>query len=280
MGKPAARIGDKHVCLMVAPGGVPHEGGPITGPGSSTVFIEGVSAAVAGDNCMCVGAMDTIISGSGSVYIGGKPAARKGEQCTHGGNVLSGSGTVFIGGRTVRIAIEIKNPEFVEPSAEQKAILIEQAIKDCIVLLEKKLALMECGDEKTMLAFKKWFGSDDQGAVKKILDRIRKALNVSKTLKIDNFSVIINEKDRMGQYANSYPNDPEYRILLGDRFWEEDIPNKKTKSSVIIHELSHFNEVGATEDVIYGHERCLILANDHPHLAMQNAESFECFIIA
>ncbi|WP_207515221.1 M35 family metallo-endopeptidase [Longitalea luteola] len=264
---------------MVAPGGVPHEGGPITGPGSSTVFIEGVAAAVAGDNCMCVGAMDTIISGSGSVYIGGKPAARNGEQCAHGGNVLSGSGTVFIGGRTVRITFEIKTPEFVEPSAEQKAILIEQAIKDCIVLLEKKLALMECGDEKTMLAFKKWFGRNDAGAVYKILDRIRKALEVSKGLTVNNFKELVDEKEKREIFAISYQNDKEYRIMTGIAFWKAEAIGKDSRAGAIAHELSHFESVGSTEDVIYGEKDCLKLAASDPEGALNNASTFELFIV-
>ncbi|WP_240348441.1 M35 family metallo-endopeptidase [Longitalea arenae] len=264
---------------MVSPGGVPHEGGPVIGPGCSTVLIEGMSAAVAGDTCTCVGALDTILSGSASVFIGGKPAARKGDKCAHGGAVSFGSGTVFIGGRMISIRIEIESEEFVEPSEEEKARLIEQAIKDCIVLLERKLVLMENNDPATMAAFKKWFGRDDEEAVEKILTMTRRALKVGRTLTIDNFSVIINEKNRMNEYANSYPEDPDYSILLGDRFWEDEISNEKTKASIIIHELSHFKAIGATEDVIYGQERCLKLASTHSHLACKNAESYEYFII-
>ncbi len=45
---------------------------------------------------------DKIITGSASVYIGGKPAARLGDLCAHGGKVTIGSGTVFIGGDSIR----------------------------------------------------------------------------------------------------------------------------------------------------------------------------------
>lgn len=98
MSKPAARIGDMHVCPMVTPGlpPVPHVGGPITGPGMPTVLIGGVPAAVMGDMCTCVGPPDTIVLGSTGVFIGGKPAARMGDQCVHGGAITVGFPTVLI----------------------------------------------------------------------------------------------------------------------------------------------------------------------------------------
>ena len=99
MGKPAARIGDMHMCPMVTPGlpPVPHVGGPITGPGCPTVLIGGMPAAVMGDMCVCVGPPDTIILGSTGVFFGGKPAARMGDQCAHGGAITIGCPTVLIG---------------------------------------------------------------------------------------------------------------------------------------------------------------------------------------
>lgn len=99
MSKPAARIGDMHVCPMVTPGlpPVPHVGGPIMGPGVPNVLIGGVPAAVMGDMCTCVGPPDTIVLGSTGVFIGGKPAARMGDQCVHGGAITVGFPTVLIG---------------------------------------------------------------------------------------------------------------------------------------------------------------------------------------
>lgn len=99
MGKPAARIGDMHVCPMVTPGvpPIPHVGGPIVGPGCPTVLIGGMPAATMGDMCTCVGPPDTIVLGSVGVFIGGKPAARMGDQCAHGGAIVLGLPTVLIG---------------------------------------------------------------------------------------------------------------------------------------------------------------------------------------
>jgi len=99
MSKPAARIGDMHVCPMVTPGTppVPHVGGPITGPGVATVLIGGMPAAVMGDMCVCTGPPDTIILGSTGVLVGNKPVARMGDMCSHGGSIVVGCPTVLIG---------------------------------------------------------------------------------------------------------------------------------------------------------------------------------------
>jgi hypothetical protein len=50
-----------------------------------------------GDMCTCVGPPDTIILGSVGVMIGGKPAARMGDSCAHGGTIVLGCPTVLIG---------------------------------------------------------------------------------------------------------------------------------------------------------------------------------------
>jgi uncharacterized Zn-binding protein involved in type VI secretion len=99
MSKPAARIGDMHVCPMVTPGlpPIPHVGGPITGPGVPTVLIGNMPAAVLGDMCTCVGPPASIILGSTGVLIGNKPAARMGDMTAHGGSIVIGCPTVLIG---------------------------------------------------------------------------------------------------------------------------------------------------------------------------------------
>lgn len=97
MGKPAARTIDMHVCPMVT-GIVPHVGGPILPLGAvPNVIIGGSFAAVMGTACTCAGPPDTIMMGSGTVYIGGRMAARMGDMTAHGGSIIMGCATVLIG---------------------------------------------------------------------------------------------------------------------------------------------------------------------------------------
>jgi len=85
-----------HVCPMTT-GPVPHVGGPISGPGCSTVLIGGMPAAVVGDMAVCTGPPDSIVAGSATVLIGGMPAARLGDSTAHGGTIILGCFTVLIG---------------------------------------------------------------------------------------------------------------------------------------------------------------------------------------
>jgi uncharacterized Zn-binding protein involved in type VI secretion len=94
--KPAARIGDKHVCPAFN-GPQPHVGGPISPPGMPTVKIGGMPAARVGDRCVCAGPLDIIAAGSHTVRIGGAFAARIGDETAHGGFIASGCTTVLIG---------------------------------------------------------------------------------------------------------------------------------------------------------------------------------------
>ncbi len=97
---PAARLTDLHVCPLTTPGipPIPHVGGPISGPGSPNVLIGNLPAARVGDQLVCVGPPDSIVSGSASVLINGVPAVRMGDSTAHGGTIVLGAMNVMIGG--------------------------------------------------------------------------------------------------------------------------------------------------------------------------------------
>ncbi|MCP5244467.1 MAG: PAAR domain-containing protein [Burkholderiales bacterium] len=97
---PASRITDMHTCPMQTPAvpPIPHVGGPITGPGVATVLIGNLPASVVGDMCVCVGPPDTVVKGSSTVMISGRPAVRMGDTTAHGGSIVAGLPTVMIGG--------------------------------------------------------------------------------------------------------------------------------------------------------------------------------------
>ena len=95
--RPAARVGDMHVCPLVT-GSVPHVGGVALPPGAPTVLIGGMPALRLGDLLTCSGPPDTLIMGSATVLIDDKPAARLGDRTAHGGGIIVGCPTVMIGG--------------------------------------------------------------------------------------------------------------------------------------------------------------------------------------
>jgi uncharacterized Zn-binding protein involved in type VI secretion len=92
---PAARMTDMHVCPMLT-GPVPHVGGPVIAAGV-TCLTGMLPQAVVGDKAICVGPPDVIVVGCFTVLVGGKPAARLGDQCAHGGKIVLGCFTVMIG---------------------------------------------------------------------------------------------------------------------------------------------------------------------------------------
>jgi uncharacterized Zn-binding protein involved in type VI secretion len=81
-------------------------GGTIVGPGEPTVLIGGMPAVVAGDMHVCVippppaggpHPPSPFSSGSGTVFIGGKPAIRTTDTCGCGAMSAVGEPTVLIG---------------------------------------------------------------------------------------------------------------------------------------------------------------------------------------
>jgi len=95
--KPAARMLDIHPCPAHGPG-------PITEPCEPTVVAELQPMARITDHAACAnGAVDSIVSGSLTVKIGNRLAARETDQLAHGGSLVRPLATrVFIGGPTVR----------------------------------------------------------------------------------------------------------------------------------------------------------------------------------
>lgn len=80
--------------------GVSSAGGTITGPGSSTVFLDGKPISLNGDKVMPHSpsktphsGSPTVIASTSSVFIEGKQVVRTGDSATCGHSVSSGSST-------------------------------------------------------------------------------------------------------------------------------------------------------------------------------------------
>jgi uncharacterized Zn-binding protein involved in type VI secretion len=62
-----------------------------------TVFIGGMPAARMGDQATCVGPPDVIVLGSFTVFTRSQPQARLSDLTAHGGNIVLGCFTVLVG---------------------------------------------------------------------------------------------------------------------------------------------------------------------------------------
>lgn len=97
MHRPAARVADMHTC-PASVGPVPHVGGAVLSAPAPTVLAGGLPLAGAGSLAGCVGALGAVLSGSATVFVGGRPVARAGDATAHGGVLVGGSPTVLVGG--------------------------------------------------------------------------------------------------------------------------------------------------------------------------------------
>jgi uncharacterized Zn-binding protein involved in type VI secretion len=77
-------------------GQAPCPAGSTITSGSSSVTVDGKSAARAGDTTGCGSA---IVEGSSNIFINGKPAAVQGSSTGCGGSIVTGSFGVFINGK-------------------------------------------------------------------------------------------------------------------------------------------------------------------------------------
>lgn len=107
----AARVDDPHKCPCPTPKA--HVGGPIIKEASPNTETNAKQAARATDQLMCtpVGLKNFIVTGSKTVTINGKLAARKSDFTMHAGpgKITGGSPNVIIGG--ARAGVTLGNPD-------------------------------------------------------------------------------------------------------------------------------------------------------------------------
>jgi len=84
--------------------------------------------------------------------------------------------------------------------------------------------------------------------------------------------------DTPNVYAYVYPSDRTHTIYLCTAYWPSAvIGGWDTKAGTLLHELSHFDDIGGTNDHAYGTTACRALAQRSPAQAVNNADSYEYF---
>lgn len=77
-------------------------------------------------------------------------------------------------------------------------------------------------------------------------------------------------------YAYVFSNQP-YKIYLCGAFWTAPVTGTDSRAGTLIHEMSHFDVVAATNDWAYGQTAAKALALSNPAQALNNADSHEYF---
>jgi len=70
-------------------------------------------------------------------------------------------------------------------------------------------------------------------------------------------------------YAYVYPSDSSWTVYLCNLFFTQ----SNERNRVIVHEMSHFSGICATQDYDYGQTACLALARNDPNRACRNADN-------
>ncbi|KAG9073431.1 hypothetical protein FS749_015207 [Ceratobasidium sp. UAMH 11750] len=78
-------------------------------------------------------------------------------------------------------------------------------------------------------------------------------------------------------YAFVYPNKFPTIHLCG-AFWKAPTNGTDSKAGTIVHEGTHFNNIGGTSDFAYGQQGAKDLAKQDPDQAVMNADSHEYFV--
>ena len=116
-----------------------------------------------------------------------------------------------------------------------------------------------------------WFGaytSSRYSTVKTNFTKIADAMT--------NAGVTFDCKCKQKYYAYVYSNQP-YNIYLCQAFWSAPLSGTDSKAGTLIHEMSHFDVVAGTDDVVYGQAGARNLADTDPNAAVTNADSHEYF---
>ncbi len=119
--------------------------------------------------------------------------------------------------------------------------------------------------------YKKWFGtysSTRYATARSHFVNIKNAL--------DTKPIVVDCSCRESYYAYVYPTQP-YKIYVCNAFWSAPMTGTDSKGGTMVHELSHFNIVAATDDHAYGQSAAASLAISNPTRALDNADSHEYF---
>ena len=146
---------------------------------------------------------------------------------------------------------------------------INSAISAAKTMANSSVNYLNAGTAGTR--YKKWFGtysSTRYSTVRSHFSNIKAAL--------DTKPIVVDCSCRQSYYAYVYPTQP-YKIYVCNAFWSAPMSGTDSKGGTMVHELSHFNVVAATDDHAYGQSAAANLAISNPTTAVDNADSHEYF---
>jgi hypothetical protein len=158
--------------------------------------------------------------------------------------------------------------------------------------LDAAVNFLTGGDSRSQQLVLRWFGRNDPStiaAVSAVLSRTSDWVNkvalyclyandgsLVDTVTAPDGSIVLH--DTAGDtYAYVDPGDLT-KINLGLKFFSAPATGADSKLGAIVHEVTHFFLTGNTDDIRYGKDQCLQLAQQDPNAAQKNADNYEYFI--
>jgi peptidyl-Lys metalloendopeptidase len=165
---------------------------------------------------------------------------------------------------------------------------VERGIIVAAMDRSKRLALTAATAIGPTPVFTRWFGKYNTKSAEIVRRNVKSIVGAIRTGAVTtecvNVGVGLCDKDTYA-FVNS---DSHYLVNLCPKFFE--MPTMKdlddfeisegngTRAGTIIHEISHFTIVAATEDICYARDVCAEMAIDAPLDAIMNADSYQYFV--
>jgi peptidyl-Lys metalloendopeptidase len=118
-----------------------------------------------------------------------------------------------------------------------------------------------------------WFGAYTSGRYGTVQQNF---VDIDAAMDQSGNQIKINCGCNQSYYAYVYANRP-YEIFVCRAFWNAPLTGTDSKAGTLVHEMSHFDVVAGTDDVVYGQSGAKSLAISDPAAAITNADSHEYF---
>jgi peptidyl-Lys metalloendopeptidase len=194
-------------------------------------------------------------SSAALIYLDGYATKGSGKGKPGGGTTDCTSGTCFTG----RCSAGQQNELMSALSAA------DQIANDAVSYLDSH------SSNSTSARYQTWFGAATSARYSDAAANFD-AINDA----IDNKPITFDCSCKKSYFAYVYPNQP-YKIYMCNAFWSANELGTDSRAGTIIHEMSHFDAVAATDDVVYGQSGAKSLAISDPDQALNNADSHEYF---
>lgn len=161
--------------------------------------------------------------------------------------------------------------------AGQQLVVAKDALARAVSALDEGIAAIDRGNNDDLTRLQNWLGVKSSNEAKGVRDVLVRSRVFAKGA---TFLCAVNTNIKLGDVFASVQPDKSFAITLGPFFFKAPDGGFDSKPGIIVHEMTHFELAGATQDVIVGREQARKLAASNPNAAQQSAENLEYFVEA